>query len=125
MLTSDIIVAKMADREVHNIVVLMSSLSIISNNAIYMSLVVYYGVVVMDISAYLSLPLLIPLINVYCDGVFDMLHIGHMNQFRQAMEVSGGTRLFVGVHTDADCAPYKRPPVMKERERYAAVRACR
>jgi cytidyltransferase-like protein len=125
MLTSDVIVAKMSNREFHNLVVLMTSLSIVSSNAIYFSLVVYYFVIVMDICSYMSLPLLTPIINVYCDGVFDMLHLGHMNQFRQAMEVSKGTRLFVGVHCDEDCIPYKRKPVMNEKERYAAVRACK
>jgi len=125
ILTSDIIVAKIADRELHNIVVLMSMMSILSNFVIYFALTVYYIVLFMDICSFLNVPLLSPVINVYCDGVFDMLHLGHMNQFRQAMEVSRGTRLFVGVHNDKDCSGYKRPPIMKEKERYAAVAACK
>ena len=46
----------------------------------------------------MNLPLLNTVTNVYCDGIFDLLHRGHMEQFRQAHDcVPGGTRLFVGV----------------------------
>jgi cytidyltransferase-like protein len=125
ILISDITVAKVANRELHHLVVLMSMASICSNFMISFSLCLYYVVVLMDISSYTALSMFTPVINVYCDGVFDMLHLGHMNQFRQAMEVSGGQRLFVGVHSDKDCEPYKRLPIMNEQERYAAVRACK
>lgn len=121
----DIIVAKIADRELHNIVVVLSMASVLSNFIIYASLFMYFTVLLSDVCSSMNIPLLSPVINVYCDGVFDMLHLGHMNQFRQAMEVSGGTRLFVGVHTDDACADYKRRPIMNEQERYAAVRACK
>jgi ethanolamine-phosphate cytidylyltransferase len=33
--------------------------------------------------------------------------------------------LVVGVHSDADIMRHKGPPVMKEEERYRAVRACK
>ena len=68
-------------------------------------------------------PLLSPTRRVYCDGVFDMLHVGHMAQFRKALEVADGDYLLVGVMNDRDCAKYKRLPVMSEDERYAAVAA--
>ena len=61
---------------------------------------------------------------IYCDGVFDMLHIGHMAQFRKALEVTDGDYLLVGVMNDNDCVKYKRKPVMSEEERYATVEAC-
>jgi cytidyltransferase-like protein len=52
-----------------------------------------------------------------------MLHVGHMAQFRKALEVADGDYLLVGVMNDKDCCKYKRRPVMSEDERYAAVAA--
>lgn len=72
---------------------------------------------------FLQRPLLSPTRRVYCDGVFDMLHVGHMAQFRKALEVTDGDYLLVGVMNDRDCSKYKRQPVMSEDERYAAVAA--
>ena len=58
----------------------------------------YYVTVFADICSHMNLPLLNTVTNVYCDGIFDLLHRGHMEQFRQAHDcVPGGTRLFVGV----------------------------
>ncbi|EGG14461.1 phosphoethanolamine-cytidyltransferase [Cavenderia fasciculata] len=62
-------------------------------------------------------------IRVYVDGCFDLMHFGHANALRQAREL--GDILVVGVHTDAEIAKNKGPPVMNEQERYKAVRACK
>lgn len=123
--SSDIIVAKIADREIHSLVVVMCMASIMSNFAIYMSLFVYYVTVFGDICVHMNLPLLSTVTNVYCDGIFDLLHRGHMEQFRQSIAVTGGTRLFVGVVDDAESTAYKRAPIMREDERYAAVMSCK
>lgn len=61
--------------------------------------------------------------RVWVDGCFDMMHYGHANALRQAKEM--GDILVVGVHSDADIEKNKGPTVMKEQERYAAVRACK
>lgn len=60
---------------------------------------------------------------VWADGCYDMMHFGHANSLRQAKEM--GDYLIVGVHDDADIARHKGPPVMKQDERYEAVRACK
>jgi ethanolamine-phosphate cytidylyltransferase len=52
-----------------------------------------------------------------------MMHYGHANALRQAKEM--GDILVVGVHSDADIEKNKGPTVMKEEERYEAVRACK
>jgi cytidyltransferase-like protein len=62
-------------------------------------------------------------IRIWCDGCFDMMHYGHANALRQAKRE--GDYLVVGVHSDADIAQHKGPPVMNEQERYRAVRACK
>ena len=61
--------------------------------------------------------------NVYCDGIFDLCHIGHQNLFRNASQL--GTHVFVGVVGDKDANNYKRPPIMSAAEREAQVLGCK
>ncbi|CAK0885200.1 unnamed protein product [Prorocentrum cordatum] len=70
-----------------------------------------------DLSVHMNLPLLTVCRNVYCDGIYDLCHIGHKNLFREALKL--GNRLFVGVVGDTDANAYKRPPVMSAAEREA------
>jgi len=126
IITSELIVAKMADRQIHPLLVVLALASVAGPAACLGCLVLYYGSVFWDLCNGLNLPLLNPVLNVYCDGVFDLLHVGHMKQFQAALKCAGGggAKLLVGVHGDAECTEYKRRPVMNEQERYAAVRAC-
>ena len=73
-----------------------------------------------DLCTYKNLPLLTVNVNVYCDGVYDLCHIGHKNLFKAALKF--GTRLYVGVVGDKDAMNYKRPPIMTMEERAAEVR---
>ncbi len=59
-------------------------------------------------------------VRVWSDGCFDMVHFGHANACRQAKAL--GDRLVVGVHSDAEIAKHKGPPVFNENERYKMVR---
>lgn len=61
--------------------------------------------------------------TVYADMVGDLFHAGHVAFLRQARAL--GDELVVGVHTDDDCAWFKRRPVMTLDERVAVVEACR
>ena len=61
--------------------------------------------------------------RIYMDGCFDLMHSGHFNAIRQAKAL--GKTLVVGVHSDAEIARNKGPPVMNEQERYALARACK
>jgi len=125
MVTSDLIVAKMAGREIHVWVVMMALCVVVPG--VYFIVVVfvifYYIAVFADISNHMNLPLLAVCRNVYCDGVYDLCHVGHKNLFRQALTY--GNRLFVGVCGDEDCKVYKRPPVMSAKEREAEVAMCK
>lgn len=61
--------------------------------------------------------------TVYADMVGDLFHAGHVAFLRQARSL--GDELVVGVHTDDDCAWFKRRPVMTLDERVAVIEACR
>ncbi|EED96435.1 predicted protein [Thalassiosira pseudonana CCMP1335] len=123
VLTSDVTLAKMAGREIHPWVVLMSSAAILSHATIIFLVIVYYIAVFADLCCYLNMPLLTVCRNVYCDGVYDLCHIGHKTLFRNALMF--GNRLFVGVVGDKDASAYKRPPIMTHDERCAEVEACK
>merc|ERR1712062_865163 len=59
--------------------------------------------------------------RIWVDGCYDMVHYGHANSLRQAKAM--GDYLIVGVHTDAEIAMNKGPPVFNQEERYRMVRA--
>mmetsp|Transcript_58027 Transcript_58027/g.141805 ORF Transcript_58027/g.141805 Transcript_58027/m.141805 type:complete len:574 (+) Transcript_58027:211-1932(+) len=123
VLTSDVTLAKMAGREVHPWVVLMSLAAISSHPVILALVMTYYVAVFGDLCAYLNMPLLTTCRNVYCDGIYDLCHIGHKLLFQNALQY--GNRLFVGVVGDKDANNYKRPPIMTGSERCAEVEACK
>eukprot|EP00484_Ammonia_sp_Unknown_P023222 CAMPEP_0197045114 /NCGR_PEP_ID=MMETSP1384-20130603/21039_1 /TAXON_ID=29189 /ORGANISM="Ammonia sp." /LENGTH=403 /DNA_ID=CAMNT_0042476681 /DNA_START=38 /DNA_END=1249 /DNA_ORIENTATION=- len=62
-------------------------------------------------------------IRIYLDGCWDVMHSGHYNALRQAKAL--GDVLVVGVHSDEEIARHKREPVMKNKQRMAAVSACK
>ena len=123
VLTTDVTLAKMAGREIHPWVVLMSFCAVVSNSTILTLVLVYYIAVFADLCSYLNMPLLTVCRNVYCDGVYDLCHVGHKTLFRNALQF--GNRLFVGVVGDKDASSYKRPPIMTHDERCAEVEACK
>ena len=59
------------------------------------------------------------MVRIYCNGVFDLCHIGHIKQFEQAAKYG---QVVVGVHSDADVATYKRYPVQTTDERVETVK---
>lgn len=123
VLTSDVMLAKMAGREVHPWVVTMSLAAVLSHSTILTLCLVYYIAVFADLCSYMNMPLLTTSRNVYCDGVYDLCHIGHKRLFQNALQY--GNRLFVGVVGDADAQNYKRPPIMSHKERCDEVMACK
>jgi cytidyltransferase-like protein len=123
VLTSDLVLAKMAGRELHPWVILMSLAAVLSYSVILTLVAVYFIGVFSDLCFYMNLPLLAVSRNVYCDGVYDLCHIGHKRAFQNALSL--GNRLFVGVVGDEDASKYKRPPIMTHAERCAEVEACK
>lgn len=58
---------------------------------------------------------------VYMDGVWDMFHVGHLKAIHAC--ATHGDYVIIGVVGDADCAMYKRRPVIDEVGRCAIVAA--
>ena len=86
VLTSDVTLAKMAGREIHPWVVLMSFCAVVSNSTILTLVFVYYIAVFADLCSFLNMLLLTVCKNVDCDGVYDLFHIGYKTLFRNALQ---------------------------------------
>eukprot|EP01139_Manchomonas_bermudensis_P005964 Amastigsp_a176110_7.p1 type:complete len:179 gc:universal Amastigsp_a176110_7:645-109(-) len=94
------------------------------NNFVAMGLcAAYLALMIHETAQALALPVLTVCCNVYCDGIYDLCHNGHMNIFKNA--VAFGTRLYAGVVNDADATPYKRRPIMTAAERERSVAGCK
>ena len=58
-------------------------------------------------------------VNVFTDGVFDLLHANHVALLREARAL--GDRLVVGVISDEIARGYKRQPIIPQAERLEIV----
>jgi len=125
VVSMDLAVAKMASRELHPSVVVMAAMVVVPKMQwIGLGLAsIYFTGVFWDLMHHTNLPLLQVCRNAYCDGIYDLCHVGHKNAFKRAAKL--GHRLFVGVVGDEDANNYKNPPVMSAAEREAEVAACR
>jgi cytidyltransferase-like protein len=77
---------------------------------------IYY---IYHISQLMNIPVFTKKTKIYCCGVFDLLHLGHMELFRKCGEHAD--EVIVGVHTDKDVESYKRTPYIPEDVRYQMV----
>ena len=123
ILTTDLAVAKMSGRNLHPWILVFAMLSVFNYLAIVGIVVAYYSVLFVELTFYMKLPMFTLAVNVYVDGVYDLLHLGHHNQIANAL--THGNRLFVGVLSDATVEAYKRRPVMTMDERAKAVAVCK
>uniref|UniRef100_A0AC35GVE2 Choline-phosphate cytidylyltransferase n=1 Tax=Panagrolaimus sp. PS1159 TaxID=55785 RepID=A0AC35GVE2_9BILA len=66
------------------------------------------------------------LIRIYADGVYDLFHPGHVEQFKQIKAAFPNVYLIIGVCSDSATLKYKGClPVMNERERLKMINQCR
>lgn len=123
MATTEIILCKMSYRPFNPIVVILAMISLMDH---VLALIVsgsYYCVLFYDLSKKLKIPMFHVNTRVYCCGVFDMCHRGHMILFERAAKF--GDELLVGVHNDEDVASYKRTPNICHEERCETVAVCK
>ena len=62
---------------------------------------------------------------IFCDGVFDLFHEGHVNHFKKIKYLYPDSFLFVGVLNDNEATDYKRNPVFNEQKRLSLVDSCK
>lgn len=64
-------------------------------------------------------------VRIYCDGVFDMFHIGHAKVLEQAKKMFKYVHLIAGVSGDEETIKLKGRTVMNEKERAESVFHCK
>jgi len=120
VITSDMIVCKMASRDLHPIVVLGCMASTVTPILTPPFVAFYYIKLFHEICTNLQLPLLTPVIRVFVDGVYDLCHAGHKRQLLNALK--HGNKLIVGVVSDENVFKYKsKYPVMSMDERIREI----
>ena len=121
--TIEIILCKMSQKYFNPIVVVIMMASVVDNFLAIIITAGYYSYLFFNLSERLGIPLFRVKIRVYCSGVFDMCHRGHMLLFQRAAEL--GDELIVGVHSDKDVESYKRKPNVCQEERCDTVAVCK
>ena len=58
---------------------------------------------------------------VYCDGIYDIFHYGHIQSFKKCKKLFEDVFLIIGIMDDETATSYKRPPIFQEKHRYALV----
>ena len=123
LVTGDLILAKMSDRDLHPWIPIFAMVSVLHPWLILASCIYYFTTVFTSLCHELNISMFNVNHNVYVDGVYDLCHLGHKTLFSNALKL--GDRLIVGVLDDVDVEKYKRKPIMNLAERVAAVKACR
>jgi len=59
--------------------------------------------------------------RIYTDGVYDLLHRGHLESLKHCKSLFEDVYLIVGVLSDKVATHYKRSPLYKEEDRYMLV----
>lgn len=63
--------------------------------------------------------------KIYCDGVFDLFHYGHINHFKKIKNMYPKCHLMVGILSDNISQGYKRIPFYNEKIRAEFIKSCK
>jgi cytidyltransferase-like protein len=64
------------------------------------------------------------MIKVFCDGIFDLFHHGHVDHFKK-IKNAPNIHLIVGIISDKNASEYKRVPIFNEVERIKLISSCK
>ena len=62
---------------------------------------------------------------IFCDGVFDLFHFGHVNHFKEIKTLYPDSFLIVGILNDVISTEYKRKPIFDQYKRRKLVDSCK
>ena len=66
------------------------------------------------------------MLTIFCDGIFDLFHNGHLNNLKSVKtHFDEPTTLIVGIISDNTSIGYKRKPVFNENMRKKIVSSCK
>ena len=65
------------------------------------------------------------MMNIFCYGVFDLFHFGHINYFKKIKELYPNSYLFVGILNDIEASKYKKKSILDEIKRKELVESCK
>lgn len=65
------------------------------------------------------------MLKIYCDGIFDLFHMGHLNHLKKIKEYwKQPIYLIVGLINDKESTNYKRKPLLNENQRKKILESC-
>lgn len=99
-LTADLIMAKMANRQLHQLIPVFHMVSVVLPITSIPLAVIYFLANTFDISTHMKISVINPVTNVFVCGYYDGLHEGHVASLLKASRF--GSKLTVGVHSDED-----------------------
>ena len=62
--------------------------------------------------------------RIYCDGIFDLFHVGHLETLQYIKNMYPNVYLIIGLISDKDASSYKRPPIINEAHRKQMLENC-
>lgn len=63
--------------------------------------------------------------RIYCDGIFDLFHAGHVTTFKYIKNMEKNAQVIVGIISDSDAESYKRKPIISEQHRKIMIEGCK
>ena len=63
--------------------------------------------------------------RIYCDGIYDLLHVGHIEMFQHMKNLSKNAVVVIGIISDKVATSYKRKPIITEEHRLMMLEQCK